>query len=443
MACLLTVQLPLANGRKSVNLAIDIVDAFPVSLYNPTVIAFRKVPLPQSLFEALAKSGRGFVKQMPFDRILELTDDDNEGTMIFLVEDPDSYIKSFSVIDSLNLGRNKPVIILKLVSGMTLPKDDVKIPRINQEVFEVDVEKMEVTCSYQVNNHIVDVIAGSGAKSQDGLQFIPTTEGWHQCLAANRDNFYGKQFQFFTDKEPPSTILDPDFEQLATFHPGNQTYDVTDFLSGVHFDIIRVVAYAYNFTFKIAKRKDGDWGSTVNNQPTGLLLNLDDGTADLILASYGMLDFRLKYARYLPVVLTHMPAIFIGSNDQVEEFNWILPFKPFTSGLWITICFVAIVLGTLLFIMDIKGMERKNVKKPNSIQSYLGYLWITLIANFGGAPESKMSLQNGGRILVFTCLIVGNVVWIGYRASITSELSNTKVEYPFQDLDTLLETIFV
>ncbi len=62
-------------------------------------------------------------------------------------------------------------------------------------------------------------------------------------------------------------------------------------------------------------------------------------------------------------------------------------------------------------------------------------------ANFGGKPRNPIKNQsNSMRTLLFTCLFGGSVVWMAYRASITSDLSVIKVKYPFNNLETLLHT---
>ncbi len=66
---------------------------------------------------------------------------------------------------------------------------------------------------------------------------------------------------------------------------------------------------------------------------------------------------------------------------------------------------------------------------------------MALSANVGGKPKAPLKQNtNSNRLVLFTTLLVGTIIWIGYRASITSELSSIKVVYPFNDLETLLDT---
>jgi hypothetical protein len=63
------------------------------------------------------------------------------------------------------------------------------------------------------------------------------------------------------------------------------------------------------------------------------------------------------------------------------------------------------------------------------------------MANFGGNPvPSKLDTIQSYRFVIFTSLLAGTVVWISYRASLTSELSEAKKKLPFNDLESLSNT---
>ncbi len=65
-------------------------------------------------------------------------------------------------------------------------------------------------------------------------------------------------------------------------------------------------------------------------------------------------------------------------------------------------------------------------------------------ANVGGKPkEDKIKkISFSTKLVIFICLLTGTIIWMGYRASITSELATTKIKYPFDSLETLLGTSF-
>ena len=67
---------------------------------------------------------------------------------------------------------------------------------------------------------------------------------------------------------------------------------------------------------------------------------------------------------------------------------------------------------------------------------YFGNVWSTLMANFGRKP-SKPASSPVGKWIIFVCLLAGNILWITYRASLTSKLSVDKKELPFTSLNDL------
>ncbi len=79
------------------------------------------------------------------------------------------------------------------------------------------------------------------------------------------------------------------------------------------------------------------------------------------------------------------------------------------------------------------------------LQQFFAWTWVAFSANLGGKPKDpKLSKDYPGvnKGVIFTCLMTGVVIWIGFRASITSELSSLEVKYPFTSLETLLDTKF-
>ena len=70
-----------------------------------------------------------------------------------------------------------------------------------------------------------------------------------------------------------------------------------------------------------------------------------------------------------------------------------------------------------------------------------GNLWIALKVNFGGKPSSFES-GNPYCVLMFSCLLTGSVIWMAYRASLTSKLSIEKKFVPFKDPHGVLKTTY-
>ncbi len=175
----------------------------------------------------------------------------------------------------------------------------------------------------------------------------------------------------------------------------------------------------------------------------GMLANLANGSADMIAALLTFSPLRADFIDYLPVMSSDIAAIYIRSQKS-EGFNFATMLSAFTPSLWLAVIFCNFVIGLWLYVTNSKSVPESfgsNKVLWNHIFSMMGYMWAAFTVNFGGKPKDlPKKIQTHDRIGVTTCLLAGSVIWISYRASMTSELSVTKIKHPFIDLETLLET---
>ncbi len=69
--------------------------------------------------------------------------------------------------------------------------------------------------------------------------------------------------------------------------------------------------------------------------------------------------------------------------------------------------------------------------------------WIAFRSNLGGQPPAMRGDKVFSfRAMLFAIFFVANIVFMCYRASLTSELSNRKVRMPFYDLEGVLHSDF-
>lgn len=146
---------------------------------------------------------------------------------------------------------------------------------------------------------------------------------------------------------------------------------------------------------------------------------------------------RVVVMDFLPPVYLDKVEVFIKAVDE-EAFTWKIFVAVFTIKLWIMIFFVAAIMALVLI-----SFERLNEVKSESdcLMDYLTYFWMAFRANFGGNPTGLRPKRTfGDKMALFICLLVGSIIWMGYRASLTSELSISKKRLPFHDLNGLLKS---
>ena len=133
----------------------------------------------------------------------------------------------------------------------------------------------------------------------------------------------------------------------------------------------------------------------------------------------------------LPAITNGKAKVFIKPSGN-EHISWTTFVNLFTIELWGTLILVAIIISCFLTSIE----KTFDVRNQFSYVNYLENLWIAFKANFGGKPSS-IHENNSYKISIFSCLLVGSIVWIAYRAEIISELSVLKVKMPFDNLEQL------
>ena len=138
----------------------------------------------------------------------------------------------------------------------------------------------------------------------------------------------------------------------------------------------------------------------------------------------------------LPVLNNQKLEVYTKTiNDRA--ISWTIFSDPFSTKVWLLILLVAMLISFILTFIE----KIFNLTKGYFLLSYLKNLWISLTANMGGKPNCAYK-NTTHRIVLFICLSVGFIVWIAFRASMTSVLSVTRLKLPFNDLESLHKSNF-
>ena len=147
---------------------------------------------------------------------------------------------------------------------------------------------------------------------------------------------------------------------------------------------------------------------------------------------------RIQVLDILPAIMPYNAELFIKPLTN-EEISWTVFLNPISRNLWIMLIFAAIIIAFILSIIE-KSLEKLNQNYMIQFTNLMITLWITFKANFGGKPSKINAKTNAYQIGLFICLLAGSIVWIAYRASLTSELSIVRLKPPFNDLESLLKS---
>ena len=144
---------------------------------------------------------------------------------------------------------------------------------------------------------------------------------------------------------------------------------------------------------------------------------------------------RCQVLSCLPATSNQKNRLYIKSiKDQAT--SWTTFTNSFSAYLWLMIIIVALVISGFLTCI---GQFFRTSDKNHFFNEYPKNIWVSIKANFGGEPE--LALDNAVfKIILFSCSLVGVIIWGAYQASLTSELSVIKLKLPFIDLETLYES---
>ena len=156
------------------------------------------------------------------------------------------------------------------------------------------------------------------------------------------------------------------------------------------------------------------------------------GNADIAVAPLTIVIDRAIYINFLPPIKPYFSAIYIPMTDH-EGIDLDTYVRPFTSILWT----IVILTGIILTMMKLLFLHMNNNMKPFGFD----YIWTSFTGFFGGRPnvtpiDSKFYYNS----TIFVTLLCGTVVWISYRAGLTSELSIISKSYPFADMISFSKT---
>ena len=157
--------------------------------------------------------------------------------------------------DDFHVNINQNMKFINLQTGMIYEKFDINNRTISHEIGQVESDLT--------------------LKFKERLPFIRL-----------RTDFKGLKLKAMTEEEPPFISIDIN---PAKFNVCSQTYDVTNSVSGMFYDILKVLESRLNFSTTLLKLKTLEWGKVTEYEDgtfetTGMISSLRNGEADMICA---------------------------------------------------------------------------------------------------------------------------------------------------------------
>jgi hypothetical protein len=298
--------------------------------------------------------------------------------MMKILHSKDHFVQIFSVNDTTvrlrpSIGVCVNIIILdSIVNIANHIKSDCKIlvfsgpdiineiistaiPEINHEVYYIDVESLVVYDAYKINDQTI--ITKLGTFQDIGSNYTFLSDSVNSSFLKRRSDFNGITLNAMVEIEKPTLwIVDPDYKNNVPYHAENDTYDVTGLTNGIFHETLMALQAELNFSTNIYKRQDGIWGlpQVLPNgdiELTGMLENIVNGTADMIVASLAILPERAVFLDYLPPITSEVGALYIKQDDITEYFEMWTFIYPLASNLWLMMVVFASFVTFLVYVI--------------------------------------------------------------------------------------------
>ena len=304
-----------------------------------------------------------------------------------------SIIRCTETIKNLTFDKSiktKTVVISQIETENYLNEIDISI---GEEVYFLDKNTFKIYEAYTINNvHVIRYLGQFYKIDKDLASFSPPDDFVNSFVDRRRD-FHGIQLIGMTETWPPYIIIPDNYADHSNYFPENETYDITNIVSGSYIDALNHLEKSLNFSIKLYKRLDGIWGvpKTLPNGTmifNGMMESLAESHVDMICASFSLIPSRYSYVDYLLPMTQSYPYLFIAKNNDI--IDWTVYLTPFSIRIWLIILASAITIIIIITVMEkqynIETVSYRQVNVLVWVVDYFNYLGSRLYRQF---PEQQ------------------------------------------------------
>ena len=216
----------------------------------------------------------------------------------------------------------------------------------------------------------------------------------------------------------------------------NSSYiELTECINGWMVDFFHVLEKHCNFKLIVyASKEDIAYGDVVKTKDADYDLSgmfAEIVNFDMILGATLLTEERAEMVNFIyPLVQTRM-VIFI-KNDFDRSRQWLMFFEVFTWKVWMLILAIAVLPAIMSALHDIFVLRENPLGFKILARKFVASIALYFGGNF---------FERRNRVLILIChLSYGIVIWIYFRGSLTSKLTERSYKYPFTSLEELSTT---
>ena len=307
---------------------------------------------------------------------------------------------------------------------------------ISQKVFILKQDSLEIYEAYKINQIIVkkklghfDLFSNNFKWQKDvNTDFIKRRSDFHGIVLKGIVGFFGLDM-LSTDSE---------YQEKAPYFKNNDTYQINGFTSGLIHDVMLNLQERLNFTTVLYKRKIDIWGSGLINsknetyKENGMLGDIFFKRVDIGVVPFIMTIERANSVDFLYPIKDSIDGIFIPI--LTERYDYESYFAPFSLSLWLTLGITGVSFAAWRFIL----------LKFHASETIFGFdqIWTSFSGFLGGkpTPTPPIDKKTSYKTMIIVTLLCSTIVWIAYRARLSSMLAIQKKKYPFHNMEGFSKT---
>ena len=259
-------------------------------------------------------------------------------------------------------------------------------------------------------------------------------------------DFQGKTLELLTINHWPEVSVwqNVSLSDLPKNHDGiSNTYKITHQSEGWLKDVLDIASFVCNFTFELYIRTD-EIGSDIRSNSNGTFTYsgafenlLETNKYHGLWAIKTIRQRRAEKVDFLQPLKMFTESLVINQNGEDISYDWKLLFGTMSPMIWILLLLISILPS--MFIGCHEYLIKRNEK--SWLYATMKRYPAALAVNFGG---KFLSQSDPHRItLLVQYLFYGIVVWITFRAELTSELSIKIKKDPFHDLQGIVDSNYI
>ena len=264
------------------------------------------------------------------------------------------------VTDNAKMATKHPLLVL--VNSQEAVIEGFSQIQLDQFVYFLDLDQMSLTEKYAIVNP-TNGVEKSIVVELGRIHPVSRKFQWNHDVEQDpfcrRRNFHQIQLRVMIEVQAPfNMVSSPSNPVESDLVP--ESYEVTGLVSGLFRDVMKILEHEHNFTTRLFKRFDGQWGNIdQSGNWNGMLRMLLKNQADIAGSSLLITLQRSTIAYFLTPVGSQTISLVIQAPN-LEATSWITYVIPMTAEAWITLIWAGFGMALIIFVLKTNVLRQSS-----------------------------------------------------------------------------------